>query len=155
MVLLNKKILSMLVMCLMFGAFLAACGNDLTPQSESTSELDPYEIRLIYPGTIQPDQKEITNRMNIILQEKINATIDIDAIDWGQWDERKNLIVASREAVDIFFTAQWNGHPVDVAKGAFLQLDKDDSPHGNLLEQYDKGILETLDPAFLAGAQVN
>jgi putative aldouronate transport system substrate-binding protein len=46
------------------------------------------------------------------------------------------------------FTAQWNGHAKNVAKGAYMEL-------GELLEKHGQGILDSLDPAFLAGAKIN
>ncbi|NIK76365.1 putative aldouronate transport system substrate-binding protein [Paenibacillus castaneae] len=112
------------------------------------SDLKPYEISLVYPGTPQADEKKIEAALNKILTEKINATIDLRPIDWGAWDDKINLMVASSEAVDIVFTAQWNGHAKYVAKGAFIDL-------GELLNEYGQGIKDSLDPAFLEGAKIN
>lgn len=124
-------------------------------ETGSTSNLPPYKLRLVYPGAPQKDQKMVEEAMNKILQQKINATIELVPIDWGQWDNKVNLMIASREQFDILFTAQWNGHAVNVAKGAFLALNDDNGPYGNLLKQYGQGILETLDPTFLEGAKIN
>jgi putative aldouronate transport system substrate-binding protein len=113
-----------------------------------SSDLPPYELTLYYPGTPQKDEKVVEEAINKILKEKINATLDIIPIEWGAWDDRMNLLIASREKADIIFTAQWNGHAVNVGKGAFLEL-------GDLLQKHGQGILETLDPAFLEGAKIN
>lgn len=112
------------------------------------SDLKPYKITMVYPGAPQTDEKKVEDALNKLLTEKINATIDLMPIDWGAWDDKINLMIASREEVDIIFTAQWNGHANNVAKGAFIEL-------GDLIEQYGKGIVETLDPAFLEGAKIN
>jgi putative aldouronate transport system substrate-binding protein len=112
------------------------------------SDLPPYELSLYYPGTPQKDEKMVEEAINKILKEKINATLDIIPIEWGAWDDRMNLMIASREKADIIFTAQWNGHAVNVGKGAFLELN-------DLLQKHGQGILETLDPAFLEGAKIN
>ncbi|WP_337102723.1 ABC transporter substrate-binding protein [Paenibacillus sp. YIM B09110] len=112
------------------------------------SELKPYQISLVYPGTPQADEKKVEEALNKLLTEKINATIDLRPIDWGAWDDKVNLMIASQEEVDIYFTAQWNGHAKNVGKGAFLELN-------DLLDQYGKGITESLDPAFLSGAKIN
>jgi len=119
-------------------------GND----GGGSSDLPPYELSLYYPGTPQKDEKVVEEAINKILKEKINATLDIVPIEWGAWDDRMNLMIASREKADIIFTAQWNGHAVNVGKGAFLEL-------GDLLQKHGQGILETLDPAFLEGAKIN
>lgn len=119
-----------------------------TDEEPPANELKPYQLSLVYPGTPQTDEKKIEEALNKILTEKINATIDLRPIDWGAWDDKINLMVASQEEVDIVFTAQWNGHAKYVAKGAFLEL-------GELLEQYGKGITDSLDPAFIEGAKIN
>lgn len=159
-----KKRASMLLMFIMIAALvLSACGakNEPAPSTGSNgntgntpaaetpvSELKPYQISLVYPGNPQADEKVIEEAMNKILKEKINATIDLQPIDWGAWNDKINLMIASREAVDIIFTAQWNGHAANVGKGAFLELN-------DLLAQHGQGILETLDSAFLEGAKIN
>jgi len=112
------------------------------------SDLKPYQISLVYPGTPQADEKKVEEAINKLLTEKINATIDLRPIDWGAWDDKINLMVASREEVDIVFTAQWNGHAKYVAKGAFLEL-------GDLIDKYGQGIKDSLDPAFLEGAKIS
>lgn len=111
-------------------------------------QLKNYTLRFVYTGFPQKDEEEIEAAMNEYLLTKINAKIDLMPIDWGPWDDKINLMVASREKIDILFTAQWNKHAVNVSKGAFLELD-------DLLEQYGQGILQSLDPIFLAGAKID
>lgn len=124
--------------------------NGQTEEEGNTgeSELEPYQLTLVYPGAPQKDEALVEEALNKLLTEKINATIDLMPIDWGSWDEKVNLMIASREEVDIIFTAQWNGHASNVGKGAFLELD-------NLIQQHGQGILETQDPTFLEGARIN
>ena len=108
----------------------------------------PYELTLYYPGTPQKDERLVEEAINRILIEKINATLDIVPIEWGAWNDRMNLMIASREKADIVFTAQWNGYAAHAGKGAFLELD-------DLLKTHGQGILELLDPIFLEGAKIN
>jgi len=108
----------------------------------------PYELVVVYPSAPQADEKMVEARLNELLVEKINATVDLRPIDWGPWNDQRNLMIGSKEKVDIYFTAQWTNHAVNVAKGAFLELDE-------LLQEHGKGILETLDPAFLEGSKIN
>ncbi len=127
-------------------------GNNAAEQpaaeEPAASDLKPYELSLYYPGTPQKDEKVVEEALNVLLKEKINATIDIIPIDWGAWDDKMNLMIASREKADIIFTAQWNGHAKNVAKGAFLDM-------GDLLAKHGQGAVAALDPAFLEGAKVN
>jgi putative aldouronate transport system substrate-binding protein len=110
--------------------------------------LEPYTLKFVYTGSPQKDEEEVEAAMNAYLVDKMNAKIDLMPIDWGPWDDKINLMVASREKIDILFTAQWNKHAVNVSKGAFLEIDE-------LLEQYGQGILQSLDPVFLAGAKID
>ncbi|RCW42040.1 ABC transporter substrate-binding protein [Paenibacillus prosopidis] len=127
----------------------AATNKPAAPEdATAASDLKPYKISLVYPGTPQTDEKKVEEALNKLLTEKINATIDLMPIDWGAWDDKINLMIASREEVDIIFTAQWNGHAKNVGKGAFIEL-------GDLIDKYGQGIKESLDPAFLDGAKIN
>lgn len=126
----------------------AATNKPAASEDATASDLKPYKISLVYPGTPQTDEKKVEEALNKLLTEKINATIDLMPIDWGAWDDKVNLMIASREEVDIIFTAQWNGHAKNVGKGAFIEL-------GDLIDKYGQGIKESLDPAFLDGAKIN
>jgi len=57
--------------------------------------------------------------------------------------------------MDIFFTADWWQYNELVAQGLLLPLNDDNGPNGNLLKLYGQGILQTLNPAFISGTQVN
>ncbi|OBZ16095.1 MULTISPECIES: ABC transporter substrate-binding protein [Bacillales] len=116
--------------------------------TQQSQTLEPYTLKFVYTGSPQKDEEEVEAAMNVYLVDKINAKIDLMPIDWGPWDDKINLMVASREKIDILFTAQWNKHAVNVSKGAFLEVDE-------LLEQYGQGILQSLDPVFLAGAKID
>ena len=124
------------------------------------SKLPEYQLKVVWEGPPQKDEKAVEAKINEYLKGKINATVDLAPIDWGQWDNKMNLMIASREAMDVVFTAQWNGHANNVSKGAYLPLNDPNlevggQKVGNLLEQYGQDILKTLDPAFLEGAKIN
>jgi len=141
-----------------FAFILGACmiaSTVTAAAATSATNLPEYKLTLYYPGSPAKDEAKVEAKMNDYLKSKINATIDLKPIDWGQWDSKMNLLKASREPMDIIFTAQWNGHANDVAKQVFLPLDDPKGPKGNLLEKYGKDITKSLDPAFLAGSKVN
>lgn len=166
----SKKSASFLVSMIMAVALLvSACGSNggntnPTPSPNGSSnngentpaatddagsvELKPYKLTVVYPGSPQKDEKLIEDELNKLLTEKINATIDLMPIDWGAWDEKVNLMIASREEVDIIFTAQWNGHASNVGKGAFLELN-------DLIANYGQGITSSQDSTFLEGAKID
>ncbi|MFC4776921.1 ABC transporter substrate-binding protein [Paenibacillus sp. GCM10023252] len=145
---------------------LSACGNNGNNEPSSTNannkpaatnegtgeaqkpELKPYKLIFMYPGTPQKDEQLVEGKMNELLTAKINATIDLQAIDWGAWNDKMNLLFASGEPADVVFTASWNGHSQNAKKGAFVQLD-------DLLQEHGKELLDSINPDFLKGAKVD
>lgn len=160
--LLHNKARLMMLVVLMIAAMLnlAGCLNAKKaganlPQVESASELEPatsaddsYTLKLVYIGTPQLDEQLIEEEASKYLLEKLNAKLDLIVLDWGSWDNRQNILIASREEIDVIFTSQWSKHAVNVSKGAFLPLN-------NLLEQYGQEILASLDPLILQSAQID
>ncbi|HIW34075.1 MAG TPA: extracellular solute-binding protein, partial [Candidatus Paenibacillus intestinavium] len=162
----SKKSASLLVtMILAISLIVTACGGNNNPAPSNTpgdktdptptpaaetpkeEELKAVKLVVVYPGGPQKDEKLIEEELNKLLTEKINATIDLTPVDWGAWDDTINLMIASREEVDVLFTAQWNGHASNVGKGAFLELN-------DLIAQYGEGVTSSQDPAFLEGAKI-
>ncbi|MFD2613933.1 ABC transporter substrate-binding protein [Paenibacillus gansuensis] len=124
-----------------------AAANNGNAADTGTEELKPVTLSLIYPGGPQKDEQLVEEAMNKILKEKINASIDIQPIDWGAWGDKTNLMMSTGEKFDVIFTATWNGYGQSVAKGAYVELD-------DLLQQHGKDILANLDPIFLEGPRV-
>lgn len=167
----KKGMLTLLVLVFTMSLVLAACSggnnggnngaknNTETPgnttetsngDNSAASNLSPYELKMVFPATKQRDHDAVIGKINEYLKEKINATIDIQPIEWGQWDDKVNLMIASQEPMDIYFTAQWSNYAVNVSKGAFLELD-------DLLANTEAGqsIVNSLDPAFISGSKIN
>ncbi len=132
-----------------------AASESASPSEGASADLPEVTLSLTFPGTSPKDEVKVEEAINAYLKNKINAKIDIKMIDWGQWDNKINLAIAGREPMDILFTAAWNGHSNNVAKKAFLAVNDPNGPHGNLLEKYGQGVLETLPPAYLAGAKIS
>ncbi|WP_276356567.1 ABC transporter substrate-binding protein [Cohnella caldifontis] len=182
----GKGFILLVALVLTFSLVLSACGggkkeeassspsassaspseSSASPSSSSGSgdtgaaDLQPYELKIIWEGPAQKDAPAVEAKINEYLKDKINATVKLSTLDWGQYDQKMPMMIASREAMDVVFTAQWNGHSNNVAKGGFLalndpNLEANGQKVGNLLEQYGKDILSSLDPAFLEGAKIN
>jgi putative aldouronate transport system substrate-binding protein len=126
----------------------SASRNPLELPPVTTTPQDYYTIKLVFMGMPQNDEELVEDKINQYLQEKIGARLDLVPVDWGQWEDRVNLMIASREKVDIIFTAQWSKHAVNVGKGAFLEL-------SDLLQHYGADIMDSLDPVLLKGSKIN
>lgn len=157
----SKRAWTPVTAVLMMSMLLAACGGNNggntaaeSSGSSAASELKPYEVKLLWEGPAQKDVLAVEAKINEYLQPKINATVKISTLDWGQYDEKMPLLIASREPMDIVFTAQWNGYANNVSKGAFIPLNNPDGKYGDLIGQYGQEITSSLDPAFLEGSSV-
>lgn len=61
----------------------------------------------MFPGGVQADVARVQDALNAIAAERIGATIELRAVDWGAYDTQISLINASGEAYDLAFTAPW------------------------------------------------
>ncbi|QCT03693.1 ABC transporter, solute-binding protein [Paenibacillus algicola] len=162
-----KKKLSLLSLSLIMvlSVFLAACGSKdsgtgaagtssegAAVQSDGTvdsSKLEPVKLKMFMIGPNQKDLPLVQEEINKYLTEKINATLELSMIDWGDYSQRMQVITSSGENYDIAFTSSWAfDYLPNAAKGAFKPLNE-------LLEQYGQGIIDVLDPRFLEGTKVN
>ncbi|MEK3878970.1 ABC transporter substrate-binding protein [Paenibacillus sp. FSL H8-0122] len=126
------------------GGEAASGGNKASETTEKPVELIWYTI-----GPPQKDMDKVLTEVNKYTLEKINATLDIKMLDFGDYTQKMQVMAASGEPMDILFTSSWAFDYVQNArKGAFLQLD-------DLLKNQGKGIVDTIDPAFLEGSKVD
>ncbi|MFP4977584.1 ABC transporter substrate-binding protein [Paenibacillus sp. CN-4] len=130
-----------------------AAGGNASPGAnagtETKSDEKPVELIWYTIGAPQKDLDKVVEEVNKYTLEKINATIDMKMIDFGDYTQKMQVMAASGEPMDILFTSSWAFDYVQNArKGAFMELD-------DLLEKYGKGIKETIDPAFLEGSKVD
>lgn len=162
-----KKRASVLSLALVFllTFVLSACGSkggetpaQETPKQEAAvqsdgttdpSKLEPVKLKMYTIGPFQEDIPLVQEEINKYLTEKINATVEINMIDWGDYSQRMQVITSSGEDYDIAFTSSWAfDYLPNAAKGAFMPLN-------DLIDQHGQGIKEVLDPRFLEGTKVN
>lgn len=110
--------------------------------SESATELEPYEVSIVYLGTPQKDDALIEEKLNEYFKDKINTTIDLRPITSSEYRQKTELMMNTGEQMDLVFAASWLGFFGNVTKGAYLELD-------DLLEKYGQGIKESLNPLYL------
>lgn len=126
----------------------AASNNNASGSTPSKSE-KPVELIWYTIGAPQKDADLVMAEVNKYTKEKINATIKMKMIDFGDYTQKMQVMAASGEPMDIMFTCSWAFDYVQNArKGAFMPLD-------DLLQNQGKDIVATLDPAFLEGSKVD
>lgn len=106
---------------------------------EPTKEvLEPVTLKWYVESTPQKDLQNVLDEANKTIKDKINATLDLQMIDWGSWEDKIKLIILSGEDYDLCFTSSWsNFFGPNLAKNAFLPLD-------DLLNNYGQDILKTV-----------
>lgn len=139
---LKKKTISLVVSVLVILLIVTACGNNgnngngalesPSPGDSSSSAnpeptptpLEPVNLTWYYPTwSQQADLAQVQDAVNKITKEKLNATITLNAIDFGNYQDKMNTIVAAGDKFDIAWTSNWSFFYGGAAKkGAFLEL---------------------------------
>ncbi len=93
---------------------------------KGTQALDSYEIKWFMPNGVQPDMEAVNAEMSKITREKINASLKVEFIDWGSYDRKIQVKIASRDPMDLIFTSNWsNDYITGVNKGAYLEISRE------------------------------
>ncbi|MGG4482502.1 ABC transporter substrate-binding protein [Paenibacillus illinoisensis] len=128
---------------------LSACGGSESASESDGAGDDSVELIWYTIGTPQKDVNKVMEEVSKYTKEKINATVTMKMVDWGDYPQKMQVNVASGEPMDILFTSSGGFDYVQNArKGAFLELDE-------LLPKYGKDLMDTIDPAFLSGSKVD
>lgn len=161
--LLNKHV-GLLVLAVLILLVFSACGNNKASNDDTTNEgngnennvektegvdekdddgLEHADLVWYFPlPQVPKDIKMIEEAVNEITEEKINATIKMKAISFGDYPEKMNLVAASGEKADIMWTSNWSFDYVqNQSQGVFVPLDE-------LLEEYAPDLLNSM-PDFV------
>ena len=115
-----KKIIALLLACVMVLGLFAACGNAAAPEetkapevaapAETNAPAAPEaegEIPTItwysVGGGMPANIDSWTATVNAYLEEKIGVHLNMQIIDWGSWGERRNVLVQTGADYDIMF----------------------------------------------------
>ena len=138
----KKRFVAMLMACVMGTGLLAGCGSSNNAQTDSSAAAadtaetskEPVEeeaesnngevvtLKWIQVGNGMPTNYDAwLTQINPYLEEKVGVNLDMEIVPWGDWDNRRSVIVNSGEAFDILFTDQTR-YNAEVTTGAFLDL---------------------------------
>lgn len=110
-------------------------------QTEPAVALSPVTLIWHMVDGPQKDMDRVMTAVNEYLKDKINAQIDLTFDDWGEYDKKMQMVLASGEDWDIMFSSNWtNDYAQNSTKGAFLPLD-------NLLQKDCPDVMSTV-PSF-------
>jgi len=165
-----KKFLALLLASVMMLALLAGCGGgnnatgddsaktdtpadatpDTAPDSDTPAPADDGEYPTLtwyMVGGGQPANIDSwTEKVNTYLEGKLGVHLNIQCVSWGDWGNRRSVIVQTNEPYDIMFT-DMSSYSSDVNMDAFADLT-------DLLPECP-GIAEAIPADFLEACEIN
>lgn len=136
-----KKLITLGVITSMLTASLIGCGSTASSDKAETSSSTPSSTvasaaastvtapeetaNLIWyiVGDKAKDQEKVMTDLNAKLKNKINVTLDLRVLGWGEYNDQMKLISNSQQDYDLCFTSSWTNSFVDnVARGALLDI---------------------------------
>ena len=60
-------------------------------------------------------------KVNDYIGEKIGVNLEMEVIPWGDWDDRRNIIISTNEPYDIIF-GNGNNYMADIKLGAYVDI---------------------------------
>ena len=142
-----KKITALLVSACMGAALMTGCSSTQEPSAqastpsdaapstsaESTSSeeqgtpaVDTSEHVVLTMYCIGDEggihAQEHLDKLNEVLTEKINASIEPIMVSWGDYKTKLPMVWASGEAYDLTYTSNWTGYFTEADKGAFMDI---------------------------------
>lgn len=146
----SKKIVAMVMATVLGVGLLAGCGKSekggtQTSGNAQTKNSDVVTLKWVMVGNGMPENYDAWQKqINPYLEEKIGINLETEIVPWGDWDNRRSVIVNSGENFDILFTDQ-NRYNSEVDTGAFLDIsqllkDKGSNLYEMIPEDYWKAV---------------
>lgn len=114
---------------LLLGAAMAAGTVGVIPASAEENEVDISEhldLTMYLIGDRTPDFDEVYGKINEILEEKLNCSLSVEFLSWGDHDTKYSLLFSGGEDFDLIFTASsWCHYEQTVALGGFYPLSEE------------------------------
>lgn len=130
----------------------STAGAAATAAAATTVEvtsLPPVELLYTYRAMPQKDTAIVQEELNKLLKAKINATIKLNPIDPGSFDQKLKLSYAAGEKLDLVFTAPYaNDYYQGVSQGNLIPLD-------DLLAKYAPKTFASMNASTWNAARVN
>lgn len=140
-----KKLISILLTTVMLVVMLVGCSSsktkdDSTPtdnqvnagasadgeQGETTDTSEHVDLTMYLIGDRTPDFDEVYGKINEILEEKLNCSLNVEFLSWGDHDTKYSLLFSSQQDFDLIFTASsWCHYEQTVALEGFAPLSEE------------------------------
>ena len=119
-------------------------GNGEAKELDTSERVDLVVYQL---GDAPADEAKVEEKINEILLEKLNVTVDFQFTTWVDWQQKYSLQLTTG-GVDLVYTANWSEYGKLASSGAFLPLD-------DLLNTVSPEMRKTLGEDALNQCRVN
>lgn len=136
----KKRILSIILTLVLLVTMLTGCGSDKKTEGTDSAGVtkaadeagktfngvdisEPVSLKMYLLGDRTADFDKVYAEINKILQEKVNATVEVEFLSWAEHDKKYSLLFSGGENFDLIFTAAgWGHYENTVAMGGFYPL---------------------------------
>ena len=140
-----KKLIALAVCTVVTASVFAGCA----PSSSASKDGEMVTLKWYAIGSEPKDLQLVQSKVNEYLSEKINANINMQFIEYGDYTQKMGVTINSGENFDIAFTSSWAGDYLGNArKGGFLELN-------DYLDTTGKDMKEAIDQRFWDGATID
>lgn len=121
-------------------------GSETGGSSQSNSG-EIVNLKWVTIGNGMPNNYDSwISSVNSYIGEKIGVNLEMEVIPWGDWDNRRNIIVSTNEPYDIIF-GNGNNYVADINLGAYADIT-------DLLEANMPGLMELMPDKYWDGVRV-
>lgn len=153
-----KKIIALALAMVMVMGLVAGCGSapaETEPKVQETKAAasdaegeaeDPaidlsehVTLKMYLLGDRTPDFDKVYDKINEILEEKLNCSIEVEFLSWGEHNTKYSLLFSSGTDFDLIFTASgWGHYQQTVALNGFYEMTEE------FIQTYAPGIWEVV-----------
>lgn len=110
--------------------------------------LEPVTLSWYVVGTPEKDTALVEDAVADYLKDSLNCRVKINYLDWGAYEQKMNVMIATGDEFDLCFTANWQVNFIQNAgKGAWADIT-------GLLDQYAPKVKEKY-AKYLDACKVN
>ena len=128
-----KKMIAVGLTVILAGSLMIGCGSSSSKNADVSdpSKLEEVKLKMYLIGDKPKDFDVVYGKVNEIMKEKINATLDVSFLPWADMTTKYQLLFQSGENFDMIFTATGWGYYSQVAtKNGFYEISDE------MLEKY-------------------
>lgn len=124
-----------------------AASSGSSSQSQSADSGEIVNLKWVTIGNGMPTNYDSwISSVNDYIGEKIGVNLEMEVIPWGDWDNRRNIIVSTNEPYDIIF-GNGNNYVADINLGAYADIT-------DLLEANMPELLKLMPDKYWDGVRV-